>query len=327
MNSLDEAVAKNKIIQDNYFCYMRSHKRGPRWIVKYTISIVVDCILKLFFLFCGKPTQKHNYEISICTIFKNEAPFIKEWIEYHLLLGVDHFYLYNNNSEDDYLGVIEQYIEKGCVTLIDWPDNPGQISAYKHFYNNYRNDTHWVSFLDCDEFICPLIATSIKVWIKKFEKFPVIMMYWKMFGTSGRIMHDYTKSVIEQYFVSWPKLYNVGKLFYNTQYDVADFHLGMMHTLSVKYLGITIPPINIFGKFVMYGIHRAGKGKYDLQVNHYWSKSYQSYEAKHKRGDAAFGNSPRTYDYFLAHENRNTSFDFSIMRFIIQLKHRLNFLL
>jgi len=44
--------------------------------------------------------------LSICTIFKNEARYLREWIEFHRLVGVDHFYLYENRSEDDFAPVL-----------------------------------------------------------------------------------------------------------------------------------------------------------------------------------------------------------------------------
>jgi hypothetical protein len=45
-------------------------------------------------------TIKHY--LSICAIFKDEAPYLQEWIEFHRLLGVEKFYLYNNNSRDNF---------------------------------------------------------------------------------------------------------------------------------------------------------------------------------------------------------------------------------
>ena len=62
------------------------------------------------------------------------------------MIGIEHFYLYNNNSEDDYRTVLNPYIERGLVTLIEWPYNQGQIKAYKHFYDSFRQETQWVSF-------------------------------------------------------------------------------------------------------------------------------------------------------------------------------------
>jgi hypothetical protein len=31
--------------------------------------------------------------LAITAIFQNEAPYLKEWIEFHLLMGAEHFYL------------------------------------------------------------------------------------------------------------------------------------------------------------------------------------------------------------------------------------------
>lgn len=50
-------------------------------------------------------TRACKYEVSLCLVFYNEAKFLKEWLDYHLVIGVSHFYLYNNNSTDDYMPV------------------------------------------------------------------------------------------------------------------------------------------------------------------------------------------------------------------------------
>jgi hypothetical protein len=38
--------------------------------------------------------------LAICAIFRDEAPHIAEWVAYHLMIGFDHFVLYDNKSED-----------------------------------------------------------------------------------------------------------------------------------------------------------------------------------------------------------------------------------
>ena len=268
------------------------------------------------------PLRDTKYKYSICSIFKNEAPYIREWIEYHLLLGFEHFYLYQNNSTDNYLEVLKPYIEKGVVTLIEWPEHPGQLSSYKHWYATYRNETQWVSFLDLDEFFCPNRATSVDEWMSPFKNYPVVMIYWQMFGTNGLIEHDSNKPVIEQYINSWEKKVNIGKLIYNTSYDISTFFRGMMHSFDVKYMGLNIPPINQYGYFVCNGIHRYNNHD-DVQINHYWSKSYGNYKKKHERGSAAFGKSWKTFDQFLWHEHFNTSSNYVIFRFLTELKLKL----
>src|SRR5690348_2224989 len=54
-----------------------------------------------------------KHKLSICSLFKNEAVHLKEWIEYHQMVGVDHFYLYDNGSKDRPRDVLTPYIRKG----------------------------------------------------------------------------------------------------------------------------------------------------------------------------------------------------------------------
>ena len=61
---------------------------------------------------------ERQYKVSIGAIFKNEALYLKEWIEFHRIVGVEHFYLYNNNSDDNYREVLEPYIKRNIVTLV-----------------------------------------------------------------------------------------------------------------------------------------------------------------------------------------------------------------
>lgn len=37
-----------------------------------------------------------------------------------------------------------------------------QISAYQHCYDNFKNETYWLVFIDLDEFICPKYEVDIK---------------------------------------------------------------------------------------------------------------------------------------------------------------------
>lgn len=297
-------------------------KKGLKYYFRYVIIVCLEVFYKLLFV-KKKNFEPKKYHISICGCFKNEARFLKEWIEYHLMMGVDHFYLYNNNSDDNYKEVLKNYVDRGIVTLEEFPEIPAQPGVYQHWYNNYRQESDWVSFLDMDEFFVPLKHNTLRDWLDDHSKYPVLLVYWKMFGTSGIMKHDDTRLVSEQYTVSWPKFDAIGKLLYNTNYDVVALKRGSMHSIKVWYHGIKIPPINMYGHFVQAGIHRTNNKTPDIQLNHYWSKAFDIYELKHKRGSGAFGKSWKTFDQFCWHENHNTSSDFAIYRFLVQLKLRM----
>ena len=50
------------------------------------------------------------YKLSVGALFKNESHSIKEWIKHYLYHGVEHFYLIDDGSTDNYLEEIQEFI-------------------------------------------------------------------------------------------------------------------------------------------------------------------------------------------------------------------------
>lgn len=203
-------------------------------------------------LFGTHDRRQLKYRISLCLIFKDEAPFLKEWIDYHLAIGVDHFYLYNNNSTDNFREIVMPYIEKGIITLIDWPEQNSQFKCYKHCYDTFRNESNWISFLDADEFICLKEKNNLNEWLIQFDKYHAINIHWLMFCTGGVLKHDYSKNVIEQYYSSWTDFWMRGKCIINTRFDIANFNTWWVHHHTYMFrniwgVRIVVPAVNQFG--------------------------------------------------------------------------------
>ncbi len=77
------------------------------FIKRAIIFIRLILLNSIFRLFLRHPKYNKKYSITICGIFKNEASYLKEWIEYHEMIGIEHFYLYNNNSDDNYRDILQ----------------------------------------------------------------------------------------------------------------------------------------------------------------------------------------------------------------------------
>ena len=97
------------------------------------------------------------YDLAVVAIFKNEGRYLKEWLDYHLLAGVEHFYLYTNDSTDNYKEVLAPYIEKNLVTLTDVPGKLMMYPAYNDAIDKYRFDCRYMAFIDLDEFVYPKV--------------------------------------------------------------------------------------------------------------------------------------------------------------------------
>lgn len=125
--------------------------------------------------------------LAICAILKNEACNILEWIAYHHAIGVEKFYLYDNNSTDNVWKLLQPLVETGLVDLIPWPINPGQTQAYDDFADRHGRGWTWAAFIDLDEFINPFGNESLTQWLSDFPDASAIALQWVNFGPNG---HD-----------------------------------------------------------------------------------------------------------------------------------------
>lgn len=95
------------------------------------------------------------HDLAVVAILKNEAPYLREWLDYHLLAGVNHFYLYDNDSPDNQREVAAPYVKAG---LVDWFNAPGkamQYAVYNEAVKRFKFHCRYMAFIDGDEFIFP----------------------------------------------------------------------------------------------------------------------------------------------------------------------------
>lgn len=269
--------------------------------------------------------EEKKYHVSICAIFRDEADYLREWIEYHRLAGIEHFYLYNNFSKDNYMEVLAPYLEKDIVTLTQWEIPQGQMAAYEDCVSRFSDETNWIGFFDLDEFVVPNQYQQIGDFLAKFEKKrPLVLIYWKNFGTSGKVTRDVKNGlVIEDFTVGWYKYVDIGKLFFNTAYTYLprSKHNRHMHYMWAKYKSIELPPVNVFDKVCLYEFNPVKSDQMPVQLNHYVLKSYQEYmEKKARRGGGIHKMGMHNEKYFMEHEEKSQKVDLHAYKYLILLK-------
>lgn len=131
-----------------------------------------------------------DHEIAMVSISKNEGPYIKEWIEFHKLVGFTKFYFYDNESEDNTLEILKPYINCGLVEYTKMIGDARQLDAYNDAICKHKNECRYMAFCDMDEYLMPMkpyepIYKIVSQLIKNEGKGAVgIGVNWCIFGSS-----------------------------------------------------------------------------------------------------------------------------------------------
>lgn len=241
-------------------------------MTKLYLAIILQLIFNPFL----SAKNEEQYDIAICAIFQNEAPYLKEWIEFHRLVGVKHFYLFNNLSTDEYQAVLDTYIHSGLVELISWPYEPNksegwnriQCNAYNHALKLACGKVKWLAVLDVDEFLFPVKAKTLSEFLLDYEFDAGLAVNWQMYGTSdidklppGHLMiesllmkaqYDYEENVHVKSIVR-PKLV---EKFKNPHYAIFRYGFYAVNSNHKKVTGAYNSPILID----------------KIRINHYWTR-------------------------------------------------------
>ena len=129
--------------------------------------------------------------VTACAVFRNEGPFLQEWVAWHRHMGVTRFVLYDNESVD------------GGGALPLGPDvivRPAsglrtQLGVYRDCLDTVEAGVEWVVFLDLDEFLYDpagrTLAEVLPPREARHDGQPVTRVWvpWRMFGWTPHSRH------------------------------------------------------------------------------------------------------------------------------------------
>lgn len=105
-------------------------------------------------------------------MFYNEAPYLEEWLDHYLNRSVDHFYLINDRSDDDFKSIIQKY--KKYITIFDVEEilekTGRQIYFYNKFFKSILKETEWIGVFDIDEYVWSPYHVNFKTILRNLQK-------------------------------------------------------------------------------------------------------------------------------------------------------------
>jgi hypothetical protein len=220
--------------------------------------------------------------LAICAIYRDEAQYLREWVAFHRLVGVERFYLYNNCSIDTHENALAPFIEDGTVMVEDWHRFPAQIQAYDHCLKARRDDARWIAFIDVDEFLFSPTGQPVAELLVEYERWPGVGVNWAVFGACGHrtrppglVVESYTRRTADPGInrhiksIADPKRVRAFSMPHSFMYFD-----GL--TVDENKRPITGPP---FSTTEDVSFSR-------LRINHYSTKSEEEYRRKLGRGPA-----------------------------------------
>jgi Glycosyltransferase family 92 len=136
-----------------------------------------------------RPDAEKRFYLSTATIVRNEAKYIREFVAFHQVAGVDHMLIYDDDSEDSLRAELQDFIDGGFAEVIPWPrflrQKNHQFLAYQHAVAYLTNATRWLAIIDADEFLFAPASGDLKAELGKREGYAALSVYSRTFGTGG----------------------------------------------------------------------------------------------------------------------------------------------
>lgn len=137
----------------------------------------------------GRTGEQPSFYLSAVAIFKNEAPYLEEWLAFCVLEGVEHVLLYDHCSTDNAREVLQPWIDAGIVELFEWPvpwKEGAQSKAYVDALSRLKGRARWAAFIDIDEYLFSPTGRTVAEVLTRYEAHAGVIVNWQCYGTSGQ---------------------------------------------------------------------------------------------------------------------------------------------
>ena len=247
----------------------------------------------IFFIDAPSTSKAQENNLAVVLICKDEEDYIDEWIKYHELAGVRHFYIYDNGSSDNTTAKARAHNRGGHGTTVvvhPWSLKVSagqstvcpQPAAYVHAIMCYGHKHRWMAFIDTDEFIVPRQHGTIIEALDRLERYSNISLVWSQFGHCGHVTKPSEPCAFAYTLRHQPGAFNTPQF----KCIVHPTKLSMIYAHYYKTTDMGTTTSNDKGQVEENKCRTSDSGFVSseyLQLNHYQIKSIEETNAKIQR--------------------------------------------
>ena len=248
----------------------------------------------------------YKYKLSVCLCIKNEAKHIIDFIEHYIIQGVEHFYIIDNNSDDNLKEILEKSYYNFLITLISndicidinnaYSSTNGLVAVYNNdiIYETIKKETEWGIVVDIDEFMYGKNGHNIKTFLETIDdSVGCVYVIWNIM-TSSTIKNENSNSFHVNLNIFKRLNYDsITNLSYNIK-NANDFGKSIFRTSMINRIGLhkshctTGKIINNYGENKNSWYDNCNNIEYsenifkntNISLNHYVIRDYNDYVKK-----------------------------------------------
>lgn len=249
----------------------------------------------------------------ILTVIKNEHQYLDEWIKYHLDLGVDHIFIFEDIDSDSHKDICDKYGDSVSLNSVTAVLDENDIKTVKELKETKRNNPQyiyikkgliyiqcllmydWCFVIDNDEYITfENKESKLDDILALYNNYDAFIMQWECYGANGYINKpDYKDNGIVGTYTEKIKGYVPTKSlasYTKTCYNVRKY--------KPEFFWYTHQPSNNCN-FCRTNFSKDRYGRiYDtIFIRHYITKSWEEYVWKQTKRGYLFGKI-RNLDFF-----------------------------
>lgn len=254
-------------------------------------------------------------KVGIVATFKNESDYIIEWVSYHLSIGIDSFYIANNNSTDDTEVLLSNLQSKGVIKYINYDTPVGytgnpQIEVYNKIGHDFKSEVDWMLFIDADEFIIldeefETIHEAI-AHIDVDSMIGLVTICWALYGSSYNISRNHELSIKRFTLRDVKPDKHYKSLVRSVAFDKFEGNPHFAHIAEPYYAintnGETLRSIDKFGVMKNFKLRTWS----NMRINHYAIRSLEEFTLRKQARGRATTNAKRLDNFFLEHDKNDT---------------------
>jgi len=226
--------------------------------------------------------MKQTY-LTLGAVIRNQEHYVKEWLAFHHLVGVERFVIVLHKCSDKTEERILElpFRENIHIHRVVNDEQFIQLGTYLWILEHYGQFTKWLMLIDSDEFFFGTREDDLRTILTDYEQHGGLSAHWAEFGSNGHVLKPKGLS-IEAFTKRAPDRHTSHYSFKSIIQPQCFRKILSPHLAVTDPLTVMEDHSNVGAHWLWIGDRKPSHEV--VRVNHYHVRSMEDWIERHKRG-------------------------------------------